>query len=213
MSYKLLFSLITIFAVQFVQADDEPYIPTVTLSREEILKIKDDDIVIGCEDAKHVIIEYSSLSCPHCAQYYKDVFPRLKSEIINKCKAKYVYRDFPTTRSALKGVSLARCLSTEEDGKLNGDEFFKFIQLLFKSQATWAFSDAYEDNLNKIFSFTGLPQEKISTCMADKNLMHDIVAKSFMSMKALNMSKSPSIFVDGVEIQVPNFDTINSSVK
>lgn len=213
MSYKLLFGLITLFIVQVAQADDKPYVPTVVVSREEVLKVKDDDIVIGCGDAKHVIIEYSSLSCPHCAQYYKDVFPKLKAEVINKCKAKYVYRDFPTTRSALKGVALARCLTTEENGKVNGEEFFKFIQLLFQSQATWAFSDAYEDNLSKIFSFTGISQEKISRCMADKNLMHDIVAKSFVSMKSLNMSRSPSIFVDGIEIQIPKFDTINDAVK
>lgn len=213
MRQKFLFLLITIFAVNTAKADDKQYMSSVVPTKEEILKIKEDDIVIGCEEAKHVIIEYSSLSCPHCAQYYKDVFPKVKSEIINKCKAKYVYRDFPTTRSALKGVAVVHCISTGADGKVNGEEFFKFTQLLFNSQATWAFSDSYEANLSKILGITGISQEKISSCMSNSDLMGEIVAKSFISMKALNMSKSPSIFIDGVEIPVAKFDQINDAVK
>jgi protein-disulfide isomerase len=213
MKQKFVLLLVAVFALQIAEADDKPYTPALLPSREEILRIQADDIVLGCKDAKHVIIEYSSLSCPHCAQYYKNVFPRIKSEIINKCKAKYVLRDFPTTKSALKGVAVARCLSKSADGSINGEEFFKFIQLLFNAQATWAFSNEYEANLNKIFSITGIPQDKISVCMANKDLMYEIVSRSFTAMKALNMSRSPSIFVDGVEIPLAKFDPINDAIK
>ena len=213
MKQRFVFLLIAVFALQIAEADDKPYTPTVIPPREQILKIQEDDIVIGCRDAKHVIIEYSSLSCPHCAQYYKNIFPKIKSDIINKCKAKYILRDFPTTRSALKGAAVARCLSTLDDGSVNGDEFFKFIQLLFNSQASWAFSDEYEINLSKIFGITGASKDKISDCMANNDLMHEIISKSFIAMKALNMSRSPSIFIDGTEIPIATFDAINHAVK
>lgn len=213
MRQKFVLLVIAVFALQSAEADDKPYTPPIIPSREEILKIHEDDIVIGCKDAKHVIIEYSSLSCPHCAQYYNNVFPQIKSEIINKCKAKYILRDFPTTKSALKGVAVARCLSKAEDGHIDGVEFFKFIQLLFNSQQTWAFSNEYEVKLSKIFSITGVSQDKITECIANKDLMYDIVSRSFISMKALNMSRSPSIFVDGVEIPIATFEAINNALN
>ena len=86
MIHKLFLLVTAVFIWQLADADDKPYMPT----REEVLKVHDDDIVIGCKDSEHLIIEYSSLSCPHCAQYYRNVFPKIKAEIINKCKAKYI---------------------------------------------------------------------------------------------------------------------------
>lgn len=207
----LLFTIITIGSVS--ASDIKPSTTTLIPPKEEVLRIKEDDIVIGCTDAKHLIIEYSSLACPHCAKYYQEVFPKVKSEIINKCRAKYIYRDFPTTRSALQGVAVARCISSDSSGKINSDEFFKMIQLLFNSQATWAFTSGYEGQLTKILSITGVPQEKITKCMENRGLMEEIVSNSFISMKALNMSHSPAIFVDGIELPVTNFESINNALK
>lgn len=212
MRQKLFLLFTGLLTLQIAVADDGLYTPTVIPSREEILKIHNDDIVIGCKDAKHLIIEYSSLSCPHCAHYYQNTFPKIKAEIINKCKAKYVLRDFPTTKSALKGTAVAHCLA-KSDNKIDSEQFFTFIQLLFNSQQTWAFSNDYESNLSKIFSIAGISQDKITECMSDKDLMYEIVSRSFIDMKALNMTRSPSIFIDGVEIPMATFDAINDAVK
>lgn len=189
------------------------YMPTVIPSKEEVLRVKSDDVIIGCDEAKHVMIEYSSLSCPHCASYYKEIFPKVKSEIINKCKAKYIYRDFPTTRSALKGAVVARCLSLDDKGKVQADTFLQFLQMLFQSQSSWAFSNAYEEHLRKMFGVIGVSQDRVSKCMQNDDLMHDIVSKSFTSMKALNMSYAPYIFIDGVEISPVTFDAINAALQ
>jgi protein-disulfide isomerase len=212
MRQKLFLLLTGLLTLQIAVADDGLYTPTVIPSREEVLKIHNDDIVIGCKDAKHLIIEYSSLSCPHCAHYYQNTFPKIKAEIINKCKAKYVLRDFPTTKSALKGTAVAHCLA-KSDNQIDSEQFFTFIQLLFNSQQTWAFSSDYELNLSKILSIAGASQDKITKCMLEKDLMYEIISRSFIDMKALNMTKSPSIFIDGVEIPIATFDTINDAVK
>ena len=77
------------------------YIPSIIPTKEEVLRVKQNDVIIGDPEAKNIMIEYSSLACPHCAEYYRNIFPKIKSELINKSKVRYIYRDFPTTRSAL----------------------------------------------------------------------------------------------------------------
>ncbi len=196
----------------FSYAVDKSYIPTVMPPKEEVMRVKDDDVVMGCSDAKHVIIEYSSLSCPYCATYHKTVFPQIESDIIKKCKAKYVYRSFPTTRSALKGSAVAQCLATD-NGKIDVNKFFYHIHFLFASQSSWAFQETYEESLNKLFLLSGVDKVKLNQCIADKELMSDIVSKSFVSMKVLNLVHSPVIFVDGAEVSTLTFDQINNAVK
>ncbi len=190
-----------------------PYITNVVPSKEEVLRVKENDIILGCPEAKNIIIEYSSLSCPHCADYYKNVFPKIKSALINNCKAKYVYRDFPTTRSALKATALIRCITMDANHKVNQDEFFRLLQTLFNSQSSWAFTGDYENSLSKILSIVGIPQEKISICMKNNEIATNIVSNSFLSMKALNMSHSPCLFINNVEVQSINYENITKMLK
>jgi protein-disulfide isomerase len=206
----VIFSLLISFSQAFANT---PYVPSVVPSKEEVLRVKENDIILGCPEAQNVMIEYSSLSCPHCADYYKNVFPKIKSELINKCKVKYVYRDFPTTRSALKATALVRCVSMDVNQKVNPDEFFRLIQTLFSSQSSWAFSSDYENGLSKILSIVGIPQEKISMCINDNEIATNIVSSSFLSMKSLKMSHSPSLFINGVELQSLDYNNITSALK
>ena len=178
-------------------------------TKEDILKIQDNDIVIGCENAPNIIFEYSSLGCPHCAEYYKDIFPKIKLKLIDTCKTKYVYRDFPTTRPALKGAALVRCSATDTStNKIDNQKYFELLRMLFSTQMSWAFTNSYEDNLTKILSIAGMPQEKIKNCMQDEDLASEIVNNAFTSMKNLNLSHSPSMFVNGENIGVPSYEKI-----
>ena len=68
------------------------------------------DMIMGKDDAPVTIIEYSSLSCPHCAAFHKDVFPELKTKYIDTGKVRYILREFPLNEPALAGTVIARCL-------------------------------------------------------------------------------------------------------
>src|SRR5215831_3460001 len=87
------------------------------------------EMAIGKPDAPVTIIEYSSLSCPHCAAFHKDVFPALKSEYIDSGKVRFVMREFPLNESALGGAVIARCLEPSR--------YFAFTGLLFAKQEDW----------------------------------------------------------------------------
>ena len=69
------------------------------------------------------IIEYASMTCPHCAAFNKDVIPQLTKEYIDTGKVKLIFREFPLDGAARMASAVARCFS--------GDQYFSFIDLLF----------------------------------------------------------------------------------
>src|SRR5712672_1410926 len=94
------------------------------------LAVQPGDRVLGKADAPITIIEYASLTCPHCAHFEVDVLPKLKAKWIDTGKAKLVLRDFPLDEPALRAAMVARCAPPER--------FFGFIDALFQGQNAWA---------------------------------------------------------------------------
>ena len=68
------------------------------------------DHILGSDDSENIIIvEYASLTCPHCATFHGDVFPRIKSELVDTGKVKYIFRDYPIDPLAMAGSMIAHC--------------------------------------------------------------------------------------------------------
>src|SRR5690348_8330724 len=88
--------------------------------------IAPDDRSIGKADAPVTIVEYASLTCPHCAHFDTEVLPKLKEKWIDSGKAKLVFRDFPLDQSALLAATVARCEPP--------DRFYGFVDELFRTQ-------------------------------------------------------------------------------
>src|ERR1700739_25881 len=94
------------------------------------LQITKDDRILGNPDAPITIVEYASLTCPHCAHFANDVLPEIKKEWIDTGKAKLVLRDFPLDEPPLRAAMIARCASP--------DRFYAFADTFFASQDKWA---------------------------------------------------------------------------
>ncbi|MEO1016868.1 MAG: thioredoxin domain-containing protein, partial [Pseudomonadota bacterium] len=86
--------------------------------------------ILGDPNAPVEIIEYSSLTCPHCASFHTDTLPSIKEDYIDTGKAKLVMRDFPLNEPAVKAAVVAHCAGDER--------YFRFLDALFKNQMTWA---------------------------------------------------------------------------
>src|SRR5262245_42647744 len=95
----------------------------------QAVEIKADDMVRGRADAPVTIVEYASMTCPHCAAFNKDVVPQLTRNYIDTGKVKLVFREYPLDAAARMASAVARCF--------NGDEYFSFIDLLFANQMNW----------------------------------------------------------------------------
>jgi protein-disulfide isomerase len=146
------------------------------------------DMPLGKEDAPVTIVEYSSLSCPHCAVFHRDVLPALKSEYIDTGKVRYVEREFPLNNAALAGSVIARCLEPSR--------FYAFNDLLFSRQEDWAFKEDAMKPLRLYAKQAGLTDADFEKCIDDEALQKKILAVRERGEKE-GVKGTPTFFING----------------
>ena len=149
------------------------------------------DMVLGPKDAAVTITEYASMTCPHCARFAEDVFPKIKTEYIDTNKVRYVFREFPLDIKAAAGAMLARCIAKDDAGK-----YFAVINTLFKSQDTWTGSNTTE-SLKLIGKQTGLTGDEVESCLKDQELLDKIAADQKYANEVLKVNSTPTFFING----------------
>lgn len=151
-----------------------------------------DDIVLGKADAPLVLIEYASMTCPHCARFHNEVLPRLRSEHIDAGRLKLIYRDFPLDRVALQAAQLARCVPTER--------YFAFLEVLYRQQDQWAAGrdpGVMIDRVKQLAVLAGLPRERAAACVEDQSLQLKIVSTAQAGEREFRISSTPSFVLNG----------------
>lgn len=121
-----------------------------------------EDRVIGRADAPVTIIEYASLTCPHCRKFHIEVLPTVKRELVDTGKARIIYRDYPIDNYALKAAMMARCAQT--------DKYFDLIEVLFQNQDKWIKSDNPLKALAQYGNLAGMDDDFIASCMTNAEL-------------------------------------------
>lgn len=165
-------------------------IPFLAFAEEkDLLKITDQDYPLGNESAKVKIIEYSSLSCPHCAEFHKDIFEKLKEDYIDKGIVQYALRDFPTNKQALQGALLAHC-----KGK---DRYYTYIKTLMDSQTIWAFHPDFQNSLINIGKLGGISDEELQKCFSDNQKQEFIIKRAGDAAVSLKIEATPTFFING----------------
>lgn len=163
--------------------------PDMKHVNSDALKVKDTDFAIGSAKAPVTIIEYSSLTCPHCAHFHKDAFSKLNEEYIKHGKVRYVLRDFPLNAPALLAAKIAHCA-----GK---DRYFDFIKTFFEWQDIWAFTQKYPQEIEKIAALGGIAGEKYKACSQNKAIENFIIGREMEANKELNIAETPTFFING----------------
>lgn len=148
-----------------------------------------DDMVLGDPKAPITIIEYSALTCPHCASFHRDTLPKIKKEWIETGKAKIVYRDFPFEGVGMGAAMLARCTST--------DRYFGFLETLFATQTQWAYSKNPLAGLQSLAKLAGIDDERFKACLSDQKLMAGIKAKQKEGEEKYKINSTPTFVVNG----------------
>ena len=116
-------------------------------------------LTIGDANAPVTIMEFSSLSCPHCAAFHKTTLGALKTDYIDTGKVKFMFYDFPLNQQALHGSLLLRCAT--------GNDRYSFMEMLFDQQSQWAFATDYRTKLKQYAALLGLSSDKAESCMND----------------------------------------------
>ncbi len=148
------------------------------------------DMIIGDPDAPVEIIEYSSMTCPHCATFHTETLPTIKERYLDTGKAKLVFREFPLDRVALTASAIARCAGE--------DRFFPFVDVLFRTQAQWADPGADPvEELKKIVRMGGLDPEMVDTCLEDQSVIDGILAVRLNGDETYEIRSTPTFIING----------------
>ena len=146
-------------------------------------------ILVGNKQSKVKIVVYESLTCSHCAEFHKKIYPEIKSEFIDKNKVLIEFRSFPLDLAALNASKLAHC---KNDGSS------KILHKLYEKQKNWARGSSIEEinsNLKKT-----LKEENINInfdkCLTDKNLENFILKERIEGVKKFNVDSTPTIIIN-----------------
>ena len=180
-------------------------IAAAPVSVEELMKPSDlPDIAIGNADAKVTIVEYSSLTCPHCAHFQEKLFPSLKAKYIDTGKVRFISREFPLDNLAAAAAMLARCVDPSKS--------FNFVETMFSTQAQWAAGSNPKAKLFEIAKQAGFTQESFEKCLTDQALLDKINSVRTRASEKFAINATPTFFVNGKRVsggtQLEDFDKV-----
>jgi protein-disulfide isomerase len=162
-----------------------------------------DDIPLGSASAPVTIIEYASMTCPHCAAFEVGVFPKLKEKYIDTGKVRFIMRLYPTQPVQLSAAAymLARCGGP--------DKFYPLIETLFQQQQKWVVQNPIPP-LFAIAKQAGFTQESFDTCIGDKAELNKIQQVWNTASSKFQVDSTPTFFINGQkfagEMPIEQFD-------
>ncbi|KAA5603210.1 DsbA family protein [Blastochloris sulfoviridis] len=145
--------------------------------------------VLGKANAPVTMIEYSSLTCSHCAHFHADVYPKLKSDYIDTGKVRLILREFPLDPVSAAGYMLARCAGD--------DKYFPLIEALFATQKGWAFTKTPYNSLLQFAKQAGFSQESFETCLKNQQVLSGMEAVRKRGSEKFGINSTPTFFING----------------
>ena len=178
------------WAVFFVALTSVAGLASRARSEEPPPAVGEQDRVLGKADAPVTIIEYGSLTCPHCAEFDRTTLPDVRKNWIETGKAKLVFRVFPLNQLDVHAAMLARCVPP--------DRYYAFIDTLYQNQPSWMRAANPEQALANIARLAGLDEDKVKSCVGDKSVEDAVVATAYAAQKS-GVDSTPTFFINGAK--------------
>ncbi|WP_419913582.1 DsbA family protein [Hoeflea sp.] len=157
---------------------------------EEVMKPGPmEEMSLGDPDAPVKIVEYMSLTCPHCANFHNDTFKQIVTDYVDTGKVQFIVREFPFDPRATAAIMLARCAP---DGK-----FFPMIDVLMQQQANWARAEDAASALFNISKLAGFTQESFEACLTNQKLVDDVNAVRKKAAEEFGVNSTPTFLING----------------
>jgi protein-disulfide isomerase len=146
------------------------------------------DFALGADKAPVTVIEYASMTCPHCAHFSETTFPELQKRYIDTGKVRFVLRTFPLDALAAAGFMLAIC-----GGK---DKYMPIVETLFAKQSDWIVKEPVPP-LKSIAKQFGFTEQSFNECLANQKVLDGIQAVRDHAVEKLGVSSTPTFFING----------------
>ena len=162
------------------------------------------DLFLGDEDAPIEVVEYASYTCPHCATFHENVYPKLKAEYIDTGKVKFIMREVYFDQFGLAAGLLARCAGD--------DRYYAMVDLLFEKQAEWAQGDGEQvvQNLYRIGRQAGMENDQMQACLQDRELSTALVDDYRLKAGRDDINATPSFIIDGEKVANEGWEALKS---
>lgn len=165
------------------------------------------DMALGPADAPVTIVEYAAPTCPHCARFNRDVFPKIKSEYIDSGKVRYVFRDFPLNIKDLACTMLARNIARDDPAK-----YFAIVDIMFRQQDELVAKTS--DTLRLIGRQAGLSVQAVEDCLKDQAMQDKIASVQKYAEDVLKVDGTPTFFINGqMIVGEASFEEFDKRIK
>jgi len=148
--------------------------------------------VMGDPKAPITMIEYASLTCPHCAHFNTTELPQIEEKWVKTGKVKLIYRDFPLDQTATQAAQLAECA-----GK---DKYFAVIDMMFSGQGVWATAKDPIAELAKSLRIAGMGDAEVKACLANDAVATGVI-NDYRGGETLGVNSTPTIFINGEQFK------------
>jgi len=146
---------------------------------------------LGSKDAPIKVVEYSSLTCGHCAAFSKDELPKIKADYIDTGKVQFIFKEYPLNQPAVVASQVLRCMPE--------DKFASFMDLLFEQQENWAYVPEFQDKLIQYAKLAGVGEDVVNGCIANTELQKAIIADMQAANESFKIGSTPTFVVNNGE--------------
>jgi protein-disulfide isomerase len=148
------------------------------------------DMAIGSPNAPVTIVEYSSMTCSHCAVFEQNTFPMLKYRYIDSGQVRFVFREYPIDDNAFGASMMARCIANDDPARYLGA-----VDSLFRQEDQLVHNAM--NTLRWVGSQSGLSDSEINSCLNDQDLYQKLLADRKIAMELLKVEAAPTFFING----------------
>jgi protein-disulfide isomerase len=159
---------------------------------KSLLAVQPGDHVMGDPKAPITMIEYASLTCPHCAHFNTTELPQIEDKWVKTGKVKLIYRDFPLDQIATKAAQLAECAGN--------DKYFAVLDMIFRGQGTWAVAQDPIAELSKSLRIAGMGDNEVKACLANDAVATGVI-NDYRGGETLGVNSTPTIFINGEQFK------------
>ena len=199
--YKLILKLKIIYLIFFLLIPIKAY--------SDNLEIKKDMVVMGSNEAAVKIKIFSSLTCPHCANFHKKVVTKIKKKYVDSGKVQLIFMDFPLDMAALNASILLHCTDKKKQ--------IQFLDIIYKNQEVWTKGSNIDDinnNLKKIVKDLGISSSQFDKCLTNETISDKILNFRIEANQKYSIESTPTIIINEKKLEgSANFENIEKKIE